>query len=122
MPAGVVPRDHEQIDCVAAVQLYSRHVGAACVCMDYLNVAWRLLTPADPIGPSRGPQPVQKKVQVDSAALERAGYKAGPSVLHVPEQRTRADEVWEYAAERKTSVLDHSPTPEVPFRVLMPQL
>lgn len=66
----------------------------------------------DPIGPSRGPQPVQKKVQVDSAALERAGYKAGPSVLHVPEQRTRADEVWEYAAERKTSVLDHSPTPE----------
>lgn len=56
-----------------------------------------------------------RKIQIDSAALVRAGYKAGPSVLHVPEQRSKADQVWDWAAERKASVIEHSPTPEVSF-------
>eukprot|EP00892_Ulva_mutabilis_P006186 jgi/Ulvmu1/393/UM001_0400.1 len=61
---------------------------------------------------NKNPQPLPKKIQVDPAALERAGYKAGPSVLHVPEQRSKAGDVWDWAAERKASVIEQSPTPE----------
>jgi hypothetical protein len=46
--------------------------------------------------------------------LERAGYQAGPSVLHVPEQRAAEPEgTWEWSKGAADPSADTEPTDEV---------
>lgn len=57
-----------------------------------------------------GPAPVSK---VNVAALHRAGYEAGPSVLFVPEQKDRsAPESWEWSNGRGSAGQQAGPTPQ----------
>jgi hypothetical protein len=52
-----------------------------------------------------------KKVTVE--ALERAGYEGGPSVMHVPEQKSLEPQSWQWSKGDATTARHASPTPEV---------
>lgn len=60
--------------------------------------------------PSKKPAGISK---VTVEALERAGYKAGPSVMHVPEQKTKEPESWQWGKGEARKTREASPTPEV---------
>jgi hypothetical protein len=68
----------------------------------------------------KGQPPVKRTAAAASCsklsveALERAGYTSGPSVLHVPEQRSKEPEsTWEWSKGHEQQDQDASPTERV---------